>query len=126
LCEPFADCRLFASYMNVSSATTDAVKTVAPEDLRVGDFVAILLEDCQYPTHYWVWFSPDVPEGQPVRLTFMPTDDIGVPLKVAAICLPFIAVENADGEKRSLDLRQCKLGRLTEDYVAATWAKSQS
>lgn len=92
----------------------------------MGDYVTILLEDCQYPTYYWQWFPPKVPDGQPVRLTFMPTDNIGLPLKVVAICLPFIAVENAQQEKQSLDLRQCELGRLSEDYVAATWAKSPS
>lgn len=112
--------------MKVTSATTDAVKTVAPEDLRVGDFVTILLTDCQFPTHFWQWFPPKVPEGQPVTLTFMPSDNIGVPLKVVAICLPFVAVENADEEQRSLDIRQCKLGWLSKDYVAVTWSKSPS
>ena len=46
-------------------------------------------------------------------------DEIGMPFKVKAVCLPFVLVEPASGRPRSLELRVCQLARLDRQYTKA-------
>ena len=48
-------------------------------------------------------------------------DDAGTPLKVKAICLPFVFVKAPNGEGRILDMRRCHLVRLSSDYARSVW-----
>jgi hypothetical protein len=84
----------------------------APEDIRVGDYVAILYAIGEHLTcemlesHAWR-------STQPVRVRWLPPllED-NLPAKVIDICLPFICVRDANGRYRMLDVRRYRLARL--------------
>lgn len=96
-----------------------AAKPVAPDDLVVGDWVSILRVACEVPSFYWAdsvgSFAREV-----VRLEFLPNES-GIPLRVRAICLPFVAVQAANGEITSLDVRRCQIARLDRQFARFMW-----
>jgi len=95
-------------------------KPLAPEDVRRGDFVAILDEMYELPS-YW-WKEDDVlhPREELVRIRLIPAQD-NLPLKVKSVCLPFVLARQPQGEQRTLDLRRMRLARLDKHYAAASW-----
>jgi hypothetical protein len=50
----------------------------------------------------------------------------GVPLKVMAIDLPFVAVRLASGERFSLDTRLFRLMEMREEFASALYARDQA
>lgn len=105
----------------VDHAPTDAVAPglstrLAPEDIQVGDFVGILSEEFEYPPFACNVEDFLLPTGEPVRIRFQRSEG-GLPHKVQAICLPFVATKRADGVHRVLDVRSMQLVRLTRDYA---------
>lgn len=100
-----------------SAAAMTMAATVAPEDLRAGDYVAVLNEIVEFPSCCWLELSMHPPE-EPVRVRMMSLD-AGVLLKVQAICLPFVFVRHAEGRLESLDIRRVQLVRLSRAYVRA-------
>ena len=99
---------------------TYVARSLAPEDLRRGDFVSILNESGEYPSFLWCGDSPMLAEDEPVRIQWQ-SDEGGVPLRVKAICLPFLFVKSPWGEYRALDMRRCQLVRLGDDYARRAW-----
>jgi hypothetical protein len=99
-----------------STSPTELAASVAPEDLRCGDYVAVLGVICEYPSFFWCCDSGIWPREEPVRVQRADLDD-GTPLKIKAICLPFVFVKDAFGGHRTLDIRLCKLARLTCQYA---------
>jgi hypothetical protein len=97
-----------------------SARTLAPDDLRAGDFVSILEETIEYPSFWWSCDPQLWPPSQPVRMSCR-TDDCGVPLKVKAVCLPFVFVKKPCGKHRTLDIRQQRLVRLSAKYAGAVW-----
>ena len=93
-------------------------KTIAPEDIRVGDHVAVLRVSYEFLSYLWC-FDTTAEKSEPVRVTFLPHCDIGQPLKVLATCLPFVVVLNSNDGKFAVDVRACQLGRLHDEYVKA-------
>ena len=57
-------------------------------------------------------FSP--PEMIP--LSWMPCDG-GKPLEVIAMCIPFLLVEKVDGTRETLDMRQCRIARISPEFA---------
>lgn len=101
------------------SETTSVAASVAPEDLQRGDFVAILHEVAEYPSFFWMDAVPCERDAM-VRVRCLPADS-GQPLKVKAICLPFLFVESPRRRLRTLDVRQVQLARLTRRYAKTVW-----
>jgi hypothetical protein len=99
---------------------THVSKSLAAEDLRCGDFVSILSEVVEFPSFFWSCDPQLVPPNEPVRM-HCNTSDCGQPLKVKAICLPFIFVKKPCGRHRTLDVRQQRLVRLDPDYARPVW-----
>jgi hypothetical protein len=99
---------------------TLVARTLAAEDLRRGDFVSILHEILEYPSFYWSCDAQLWPPDELVRLT-CPSSDGGTPLKVKAICLPFVFVKQPNGQHRALDVRRHRLVRLVRDYARPVW-----
>jgi hypothetical protein len=97
-----------------------AVRSLSPEDLRCGDFVAIVHETVEYPSFWWHADAHILPPCEAVRIRCH-TDDCGLPLKIKAICLPFVFVKKPCGQYRTLDVRQQKLARLAPDYARPVW-----
>jgi hypothetical protein len=92
---------------------------VAPEDLRCGDFVAVLSEIVELPSFLWTETLPSA-QDELVRLRRLPTEG-RVPLKVKAICLPFIFVKLPRGEFQTIDVRLASLVRLETSYARTVW-----
>ncbi len=90
-----------------------------PEDLAIGDNVAILHTSSQFPTFNWCGFDTTMlPIEQPVKITYLPYDDYEA-LQVKKICLPFVICKTFEGRHRYLDIRQVQLARLDEGYANA-------
>ena len=90
---------------------------LAPEDLRPGQDVAILSETHECPT--WLWCGVDMPGLRPdefVRLQSLGRG-CGRPLRVKAVCLPFVLVTRSDGKSRTLDVRRVQLVKLDRAYA---------
>lgn len=99
---------------------THVGRSLAPEDLRPGDLVSVLTEILELPSFLWCHDSQLLAPDEPVRMPWRP-DDAGTPLKVKAICLPFVFVKTPNGEGRILDMRRCQLVRLSSDYARSVW-----
>jgi hypothetical protein len=95
-------------------------KTLAPEDLRRGQFVTLLNEIYEFPSFFWCDGTWSLAPEAPVRLQLLATD-AGVPLKVKHVCLPFVLAKHPQGSVRTLDLRRCRLARLDAAYAKAAW-----
>jgi hypothetical protein len=98
---------------------TSLAASVAPEDLKRKDFVAILNEVVEYPSFLWC----ESLVGNPERLIRLQScaENGGMPLKIKAICLPFVFVRSSQGELMTLDIRQVQLVRLSKRYAKAVW-----
>jgi hypothetical protein len=103
-----------------ANADSALAKPLAPEDVRCGDFVAVLHVISEVPSYYWCDESFRLPHDELVRIQHIP-DDAGLPLKVRSVCLPFVFVKNAAAERKTLDLRRCRLARLDRDYATTAW-----
>jgi hypothetical protein len=88
--------------------------TLAPEDIRPWDYVAVLHDVYEYPT--WLWCDDGFarPRDEAVRVRFTLHDD-AAPLKVLAVCLPFVLVHEPCGRRRTIDVRRRPLARFGED-----------
>ncbi|MFM9996332.1 MAG: hypothetical protein ACKVU4_11090 [Phycisphaerales bacterium] len=92
----------------------DISKTLAPEDVRAGDYlgvVGVVLELLRWEC------APAIPGMGPevARVVCLPPEEFG-PQRVVAVCLPLVLVEDAHGRHRMLDVRQVRLARLTERF----------
>ncbi len=98
-------------------------KVLAPEDVRAGDYVALL----QVVEEIWSFFwcgGIGMSREEPVRVPFIPENG-GVPLRVSSVCLPFILVKAPTGDFRYLDVRQHRLARLNRAHARAAWKASK-
>ena len=93
---------------------TALAKALAPEEIRRGDFVTLLYVIKEWPTWYW---DDDLQSRQePVQVRMTPQDEPR-PLKVLAVCLPFVLVEPPRGREQTLDVRKCRLARLDRRFA---------
>ncbi|MHB8902664.1 MAG: hypothetical protein ACYC6Y_28220 [Thermoguttaceae bacterium] len=103
-----------------TTCVTRVGRCVAPEDLKRGDLVSLLTEVLELPSFLWCQDSQLLAPNEPVRMPWCP-DDAGTPLKVKAICLPFVFAKAPGGDGRILDVRRCQLVRLSSDYARSVW-----
>jgi hypothetical protein len=95
-------------------------RSLAADDLRCGDFVGILHETIELPSFHWSCDGQLLPPDELVRLVYQPPTG-GTPLKVKAICLPFVFVKDPSGQHQTLDVRRQQLVRLTRSYARLVW-----
>lgn len=105
---------------STSAAQATLAKSLAPEDIRPGDFVTPLFVIAEVPSFWWCAEAWHLPPNEPVRLRFTPSEN-GAPLKVQSICLPFVLVKNPAREQSTLDLRKCQLARLDRSHAKRAW-----
>jgi hypothetical protein len=104
-------------YATTGDTTTAA--SVAAEDLKRGEFVAVLSQIVEFPSFLWSHCLPSE-QGEVVRIRCTPADT-GVPLKVKAICLPYVFVKPPTGPCHTIDVRHVQLVRLNERYAKLVW-----
>jgi hypothetical protein len=97
-------------------------KALAPEEIRVGDFVSPLHVFYDFPSFFWCSDSAIQRREETVRICYLPESG-GVPLKVKSLCLPFVLVKKADGTQQTLDIRKVRLARLDTKFAKAAWKK---
>ncbi|HEX6986334.1 MAG TPA: hypothetical protein VF170_13210 [Planctomycetaceae bacterium] len=105
-----------------SDDTLTAAATVGPEDLRRGDYVAVLNRTYEAPSFLWCCGTANLAPEEPVRIRWR-TREGGRPLRVEAVCLPFVFLKTPKGRYRSIDLRQVELVRLDGRYGRFVWKK---
>jgi hypothetical protein len=93
---------------------------LAPEDVRAGDYVALLHVVHEVPSFWWCDAISTIRPDEPVRVPFVPKNG-GVPLRVRSVCLPFILVKTPSGDLRNLDVRRYRLARLNRAHALAAW-----
>lgn len=99
--------------------------TVAGDDLRCGDYIAVLTQTCELPSFLWDNSDFRLSPHELVRLQVIPCD-AGLPLKVFAICLPFVYVfPPGKKEVKTLDLRRMQLVRLNKTHAKTVWKQMQ-
>jgi hypothetical protein len=91
---------------------TDVARPIAPEDIRIGDYIAIMSTVVEWPPFFF-----DQPFGRVdvVRTHHLPCSG-GEPLKVQAICIPFLLVRNHKDEHTTIDLRRHRIAKLSEAF----------
>ena len=99
-------------------------KVLAPEDVEVGDFVAILHDTCELPSFFWCADVTTLPAQDPVRIRFLPGRTV-LPLRVESICLPFVLIKLPGGRRRTIDVRSHQLARLDRRFAKACWRASK-
>jgi hypothetical protein len=95
-------------------------KPVAADDLCRGDFVAVLNEIHEYPSFLWACDTNITQPKEPVRIRWQ-SFDVGTPLRVIDLCLPFVFVKRPGAKYRTLDLRRVDLVRLDRSYAKRVW-----
>lgn len=103
-----------------SESRSTLARVLAPEDVRPGDYVALLEEIYELPSYWWRTDSALESRDELVRIRMIPTQE-NLPLKVKSVCLPFVLAKKPTGERQTLDLRRCRLARLDADYAATAW-----
>ncbi len=91
-------------------------RILAPEDLREGDYVAVLRATFELPSFLWGGDTSIRPPEQPIRYEYTPCD-CGTPLRVESVCLPFVFVRSSAGTHSTLDVRRTELTRLPNAYA---------
>jgi hypothetical protein len=103
--------------------TTSA--TVVGEDLASGDYVSLLNEIVEFPSFMWDSCGSSLSPYELVRLRVIPAG-AGQPLRVIAICLPFVYAKTPSGEMATIDVRRTQLVRLDRKCAKAIWKELQS
>jgi len=91
-------------------------RQVRPDDIRVGDYVAVLCETYEWPVFFC---GTDFgPTSQ--RATMIPnaTED---PVRIEAVCVPFVFVVDPGGERRVIDMRRVRLARVAKRFGRAVF-----
>jgi hypothetical protein len=101
---------------------TRIVAGVAGEDIQPGDFLTLSSELVELPSYLWSCESTSITNDEPVRIRYIPSE-AGEPLKVIAICLPFVYAKQAKGATRILDIRQHQLVKLDAWVGRKVWKR---
>ena len=99
--------------------------TVAGEDLACGDYVARLSETVDFPSFLWDACGVSLSPHELVRLRVIP-NTAGHPLRVIAVCLPFVYAKTPAGETETIDMRRTRLVRLHRKCAKAIWKELRS
>lgn len=87
-------------------------RVLAPEDIRVGDYISVLhiigehlptcLEDASWR------------RTEPLRVRWLPWSV--TPVRVIDVCLPYVLVRGPSGRHGTLDVRRYELTRVPKSY----------
>jgi hypothetical protein len=97
-----------------------AAAIVAGEDLACGDYVALLNQTVDFPSFLWDACGATLSPHELVRLKTIPAN-AGRPLRVLAICLPFVYAKTPSGKTATIDTRQTQLVRLDRQCAKVIW-----
>jgi hypothetical protein len=113
-------CRKIEAGRRAGRAELTTAKVLAPEDVRAGDYVALLHVIQEIPSFLWCGEIGTNRSVEPVRVPLIPKNG-GVPFRVRSVCLPFILVKAPSGDFRNFDVRRYRLARLDRAHARAAW-----
>lgn len=93
-------------------------RPLAPEDIRIGDFVSPLSVLIEERT-----FLPTADEPLVGRAQMLPDDEQLRVARVVSVCLPFVLVEGPDAAARLVDVRRHRLARLAAEFGRQVFAR---
>ncbi|MBL0920566.1 MAG: hypothetical protein IBJ10_00375 [Phycisphaerales bacterium] len=99
-----------------------SVRTLAPEDVAPGQFVAAVYRVYERPAGSCYDDSIASREVGVLRCRLKADDG---PYRVLEVCLPFVLVEDQHGDKSQIDTRDTTLARLSDAYGQRAFAKSR-
>lgn len=99
---------------------TGTARVLAPEDVAVGQFVTIHRLMSQL-----LWIEDGNAYNAPPRLDVISCRHLparpGVPLKVKAVCLPYVLVKHPKGKSKLIDLRRVDIALLDTAFGKAAY-----
>jgi hypothetical protein len=98
-------------------------RRLAPEDINAGDFIAITA--VVHEVYLCSRLDREYGPYEPLRLTCTECSD-GSPLRVVAVCLPFVLIADGSGQRRALDARRHQFVRLSEDFARKALKKRKA
>jgi len=96
-------------------AQSSLARPLAPEEVRRGQYVTPLDEIHEWPSFLWPCPDSNLEPQDLVRVR-LKSDEGGIPLRVTAVCLPFVSVRTPQQTTRVLDLRRVQLVRLSREF----------
>lgn len=99
-----------------SEPESTLTRPLAPEDVQCGQYVTIFEEIQELPSFLWSKCYCPLPPQELIHLRIKPST-AGTPLKVKALCLPFVHVQPQTGTSQILDLRKFPLALLKEGFA---------
>jgi len=90
------------------------------EDINRGDFLALLSQTVDVPSYFWDCSGLTLDPQEMVRLRLIP-GDAGLPMKVVAVCLPFVYAKTPFGAVQTIDTRCMDLVRLDRHCAKQVW-----
>ncbi|MCR4411389.1 MAG: hypothetical protein NUV77_03065 [Thermoguttaceae bacterium] len=103
-----------------SKPPATAAAVIAGEDLACGDYIALLNQTVDFPSFLWDACGATLSPHELVRLKTIPTN-AGRPMRVLAICLPFVYAKTPSGKTTTIDTRRTQLVRLDRDCAKVIW-----
>lgn len=97
-------------------------RVLAPEDIAPGQFVSAIYRIYERPAGSCCDESIASREVGVLRCRLNADDG---PYRVLEVCLPFVLVEDTDGDKSQLDTRDTTLARLSQAYGQRAFAKGR-
>ncbi len=98
-------------------------RSIAPEDIKAGQYLAILAEVEETEPLFLTgesWRSADLPIRYESFCHYVE------PLKVLAVCVPFVFIRYVTGDVRTLDCRQTRFAHLPEEYAEFVWKRHKA
>ncbi len=89
-------------------------RALAPEDIQPGDYVTVLHHVVEHMAAFWELRPGQAPEVY--RLVHLPSGCGVGAARVLEVCLPFVLVRTARGKHRMVDVRQCRLARISAQF----------
>ncbi len=109
--DPVADTAVRIDHSVPIAAKPALADLVAPEDVRIGDFVIV-----HEQRNDMFGCSP---VGEPARFSVYLPDAWPTRGRVVAVALPFIAVDAGAGDRQLIDVRRERLARLPAFFAEA-------
>ena len=95
-------------------------RSVAGEDLQIGEFISVLSVISEMPSFMWDSCDLSLRPEELIRLKYIP-ERAGHPLKIIGICLPFVYVRSSNKAVEILDLRLTQVVRLDRHCAKEIW-----
>lgn len=96
-------------------------RQVRPDDICVGSFVAVLCETYEWPEFSCFGGAKEAGSDGVQRVTLVP-NETKPPVRIEAVCVPFVFVVDAGGKRQVFDMRRIRLARVSNRFGRSVFA----